>query len=121
MADWPIKIIPADDPKDPPQFVCELQRDNEPGLLLARARDSIHWYNGTTEPQRPWPTDANFKPLPPEKVGPRGQPKSNYLSDEIAKDHSSRPTWIAFGDAGTEYKYCSLSDPRAQGIIRITK
>ena len=127
MADWPIKIVPGANPDDPPKFICDLQPT--PGLLLAQVSDpngdfspdSIHWYNGTTKPQQPWPADDTFKPLPPDKVGPRGQPKSNYLSDEIPPGHSSRPTWIAFGNPDTEYKYVSLSDPRAQGTIRITK
>ena len=131
MADWPIRIVPGANPDDPPKFICDLQPT--PGLLLAQgplnandpngesSPDSIHWYNGTTKPQQPWPADdITFKPLPPDKVGPRGK-KSNYLSDEIPPGHSSRPTWIAFGDPDTEYKYVSLSDPRAQGTIRITK
>ena len=126
MADWPIKIVPGANPDDPPEFVCHLQPNSGPGLLLAQAGDSLHWYNGTTKPQQPWPADDTFKPLPPDKVGPRGQPwpdrtPTNYLSDEIPPRHSSRPTWIAFGKPDTEYKYVSLSDPRAQGTIRITK
>ena len=119
MADWPINIDPGANPDDPPKFVCNLQPT--PGLLLVQAGDSLHWYNGTTKPQQPWPADDTFKPLPPcPWVGPRGQPNSSYLSDEIPPRHSSRPTWIAFGDPDTEYKYVSLSDPRAQGTIRIT-
>ena len=120
MADWPIKIVPGANPDDPPKFVCVLQPNSGPGLLLAQAGDSLHWYNDTTKPQQPWPADDTFKPLPPDKVGPRGQPKSNYLSDEIPPGHSSRPTWISFGNPDTEYNYVSLSDPRAQGTIRIT-
>ena len=121
MADWPIRIVPGKAPDDAPEFVCDLQPGSGPGLLLAQAGDSLHWSNGTAKSQQPWPADDGFKPLPPDKVGPRGQPKSNYLSDEIPPGHSSRPTWIAFGAPDTEYKYCSRSDPRAQAIIRITK
>ena len=121
MADWPIRIVPGANPDDPPEFVCDLQPNSGPGLLLAQAGDSLHWYNGTTKPQQPWPADDTFKPLPPcPWVGPRGQPNSSYLSDEIPPRHSSRPTWIAFGNPDIEYKYVSLSDPRVQGTIRIT-
>lgn len=124
MADWPIKILPGATPDDPPEFVCELQAAVPKGQLLVQAGDSIHWYNGTTKPQRPWPTDNDFNPLPRDKVGKRGAQNTNYLSDKIPPGHSSRPTWIAFGDAGTEYKYCSLPDPLSaptgQGTITIT-
>ena len=124
MADWPIKIVPGANPGDPVQFICELQPAVRIGQLLAQAGDAIHWSNGTLQPQQPWPTDDNFKPLPPDKVGKRGARNTNYLSDPIPPGGSSRPTWIAFGAAGTVYKYCSLRDPllppSGQGTITIT-
>jgi hypothetical protein len=120
MALWSIKIVAGDNAGDPPKFGPQLQ-EGGPDCLLAQAGDSISWNNTTTESQQPWPTDDDFNPLPPDKVGPRGQPKSNYLSDEIPPSHSSRPSWIAFGAAGTVIKYCSLPNPLAQGVITITK
>jgi hypothetical protein len=125
MADWKIAIVPGANPGDPPQFVCELQPAVPKGQLLAQAGDAIHWSNGTAQPQRPWPTDDNFKPLPPVQVQPtRGKQNSIYLSDVIPPGHSSRPTWIAFGNTGTQYKYTSWPDqhsaPSGQGIITIT-
>jgi hypothetical protein len=119
MALWSIEIVDAENPGDPPQFIPKLQPGGEQGLL-AQAGDSISWDNQSSQVQQPWPTDENFNPLPAGEVGPRGQPNSNYLSDEIPPGHSSRPSWIAFGAAGTVYKYCSRPDPRAHGIITIT-
>ncbi len=119
MALWSIKIVPGINPGDPPQFVPQLQPGGPQGLL-AQAGDSISWNNTTDEMQQPWPTDGNFNPLPPDQVGRRGQPNSNYLSDEIPPGHSSRPSWIAFGNAGTVYNYCSLPNPLAHGVITIT-
>lgn len=119
MALWSIKIVAGDNAEDPPKFVPQLQEGGPDGLL-AQAGDSISWNNTTTENQQPWPTDDNFKPLPKSRVGPRGKPKSNYLSDKIPPGHSSRPSWIAFGQPGTVIKYCSLSNPLAQGVITIT-
>jgi hypothetical protein len=119
MALWVIRIAAADNPEDPPVFVPQLQPGGPQGLL-AQAGDSISWTNDTLEVQQPWPVDANLKPLPPNQVGPRGKPKSNYFSDEIPPGHSSRPSWIAFGTAGTTFNYCSLQNPLAQGVITIT-
>jgi hypothetical protein len=120
MALWSIKIVPGDEPGDPPAFVPQLQEGGPEGLL-AQAGDSISWNNTTADMQQPWPTDGSFNPLPPDKVGPRGQRNSNYLSDEIPPGHSSRPSWIAFGQPGTVIKYCSLPHPLAQGVITITQ
>jgi hypothetical protein len=119
MALWVIRIVAAAHPEDPPEFVPQLQPGGPQGLL-AQAGDSISWTNDTLEVQQPWPVDANLKPLPPNQVGPRGKPKTNYFSDEIPPGHSSRPSWIAFGAAGTTYNYCSLQNPLAQGVITIT-
>jgi hypothetical protein len=119
MALWSVKIVAGANPGDPAEFVPQLQPGGPDGLL-AQAGDSISWNNTTAVTQQPWPTDENFVPLPADKVGPRGQPNSNYLSDEIPPGHSSRPSWIAFGDAGTVIKYCSLPNPLAHGVITIT-
>ena len=118
MALWLIKIVPGENPGDPPQFIPELQPGGEQGLLV-QAGDLISWVNQTSQVQQPWPTDDNFNPLPPEQVGPRGQLNSNYLSDEIPPGHSSRPSWVAFGNRGTVYQYCSRPNPKARGRITI--
>jgi hypothetical protein len=119
MALWVIRIVAAAHPEDPPQFVPQLQSGGPQGLL-AQAGDSVSWTNDTMDMQQPWPADANFKPLPVNQVGQRGQPNSNYLSDAIPPGHSSRPNWIVFGNAGTAINYCSLPNPLAQGVITIT-
>jgi len=119
MALWSIRILPGANTGDPPQFVPQLQAGGPDGLL-AQAGDLVSWNNMTGDDQQPWPTDDAFKPLPANQVGPRGQPNSNYLSDVIPPGHSSRPSWMAFGDAGTVYKYCSLNNPAAHGVITIT-
>jgi hypothetical protein len=116
---WVIRIIAADHAEDPPQFVPQLQAGGPQGLL-AQKGDSISWTNDTGQVQQPWPADANFNPLPPNLVGPRGQPKSNYLSDEIPPGQSSRPSRIIFESAGTVINYCSLPNPLARGVITIT-
>jgi hypothetical protein len=116
---WVIRIVAADHPEDPPQFVPQLQAGGPQGLL-AQKGDSISWTNDTGQVQQPWPADANFNPLPPNQVGPRGQPKSNYLCDEIPPGHSSRPSRIIFESAGTVINYCSLQNPLARGVITIT-
>ena len=97
MALWVIRIVAADHPEDPPQFVPQLQPGGPQGLL-AQAGDSVSWTNDTLEAQQPWPADASFNPLPANQVRPRRQPSSNYLSDEIPPGHSSRPNWIVVRD-----------------------
>jgi hypothetical protein len=119
MALWVIRIVAAAHPEDPPQFVPQLQPGGPQGLL-AQAGDLVSWTNDTLEVQQPWPADASFKPLPANQVGPRGQPNSNYLSDKIPPGHSSRPSWMVFGAAGSVINYCSLQNPLAQGVITIT-
>jgi hypothetical protein len=119
MALWVIRIVAAAHPEDPPQFVPQLQPGGPQGLL-AQKGDSISWTNDTMYVQQPWPVDANFKPLTPDEVGPRGQPNSNYLSDEIPPGHSSRPNRIVSEAAGTVINYCSLQNPLAQGVITVT-
>jgi hypothetical protein len=119
MALWVIRIVAADHPEDPPQFVPQLQAGG-PNGLLAQKGDSVSWTNDTMDVQQPWPADASFNPLPPSQVLPRGQQGTNYLSDEIPPGHSSRPNWIVVGTAGTAINYCSLQCPLAQGVITIT-
>jgi hypothetical protein len=119
MALWVIRIVAAAHPEDPPQFVPQLQAGGPQGLL-AEAGDSVSWTNDTMDTQQPWPADANFNPLPANQVGQRGQAGSNFLSDPIPPGHSSRPSWIVAGTAGTAINYVSLPNPLAQGVITIT-
>jgi len=122
MALWSIRIVAGDNTEDPPKFVPQLQEGGPDGLL-AQAGDSISWNNTTTESQQPWPTDNAFNPLPRHPlVDTRGQSGSMYLSDEIPPGHSSRPSWIVPNNTkpGTVFKYCSLPNPLAQGVITIT-
>ena len=106
MAVWSIKIEPGDTPGAPAKFVPQLQAG---AALLAQAGDLVSWNNTTGDAHQPWPTDANFKPLTPAQVGPRGG--ENYLSDEIPPDHSSRPSWVVTVSPFTQntiYYCCKL-------------
>jgi hypothetical protein len=119
MAVWSIKIVPGAAPGAPAQFVPQLQPGGPQGLL-AQSGDAVTWNNTTGQHHQPWPTDQNFKPLTPEQVGPRGS--ANYLSDDIAPNHSSRPTWVVTPSPTTQnvIYYCSLHHPGARGRITIT-
>jgi plastocyanin len=119
MAVWSIKIEPGNAPDAPAKFVPQLQEGGPQGLL-ARAGDLVSWNNATDEAHQPWPTDANYKPLTPAQVGPRGG--ENYLSDEIPPDHSSRPSWVVTVSPVTQNTiyYCCKLHPDMHGVITIT-
>jgi hypothetical protein len=88
MPDWSIKIVQAGGGAT---FVPDLY-DAKPGdPLQAQQDDLVTWNNTTNDPHQPWPSDANYNPLPDSQVLPRGGP--NYLSDEIPPQGSSRPSY----------------------------
>jgi hypothetical protein len=115
MADWSIKIQQAGGQVE---FVPQLQAGGPTGLNVTQG-DSVSWNNATSEEHQPWPADSNFQPLPDSQVT-RGT--SSYLSDPIAPDHSSRPSWIAPQPTSfpSTVNYVCKLHPNEHGVITIT-
>lgn len=126
MPDWSIKIVPAANPtkEAPAAFVPDIE-DAEPGdPLKAQDDDIVTWNNTTGDEHWPWPTDANFNPLPDDKV--LNTPL--YLSDLIPKGRSSRPNYNVLmpgiqgnniPPTGTIY-YCCKCHLQERGTIAVT-
>lgn len=119
MPDWSIKIVPVDpaNPTGPAAFQPQGAAPGEP--LEAWDGDTVTWNNTTGANHWPWPTDANYQPLPVS----RGQ--QAYMSDDIAAGQGSRPTYpVNLGSASPPllvHYYCK-DHPDVQserGIIRV--
>jgi hypothetical protein len=110
MPDWSIKIIPSDTDEDA-EFVPDLDDAKQGDPLEAQQDDLVTWNNTTDEDHQPWPTDANYNPLPDSQVK-RGTP--SYLSDPIPAGGSSRPSYDVAQPADTKpatwtvYYFCKL-------------
>jgi hypothetical protein len=88
MPDWSIKIVQTGSGA---AFVPDLYGAKPGDPLQAQQDDLVTWNNTTDDPHQPWPSDANYQPLPDSQVLPRGGP--NYLSDVIPPQGSSRPSY----------------------------
>ncbi len=114
MADWSIKIAVVNGKT---VFQTQLQPGNSSTTFMSRG-DSCSWNNTTSQTVQPWPADANFQPLPDSQVV-RGT--SSYLSDPIAPNHSSRPSWIAPGSPiPNTVNYIAKGQTGVQGVLRVT-
>jgi hypothetical protein len=117
MPDWSIKIVPASKTQ-PAAFVPDLHGAQPGDPLKTQVDDIVTWNNTTNEPHWPWPTDANFNPLPDSQV-PRGSP--NYLSDKILPGGSSRPSYVMVAPAtGNTIFYCCKLHPTMHGTIAVS-
>lgn len=108
MPDWSVKIIP-DANGAPAAIVPDLRGSNPGDPLQAQVDDLVSWNNTTDQTCQPWPTDANYKPLPDDQVS---EANGNYLSDPIPAGMSSRPrynvampNWLTPSDGNVIY-YC---------------
>jgi plastocyanin len=121
MAVWMVRIVPGDNPGDPVKFVPELQG---PGSLQVSKGDLVSWFNATNDAHQPWAAHSDFTPLPDNEVLPRQS--AYYLSDVIAADASSRPSWKALapkasmGGDGKTFFYCCKLHPNERGTIIVT-
>jgi hypothetical protein len=95
MPDWSIKIVQAGSGA---AFVPDLYGAKPGDPLQAQQDDLVTWNNTTDDSHQPWPTDANYNPLPDSQV-PRGS--ATYLSDVIPPQGSSRPSYDVAQPAGT--------------------
>jgi hypothetical protein len=90
-----------------------------PSSRGASEDDLISWNNTTNSAHQPWPTDANYHPLPVAKGSPQ------YLSDEIPPGESSLTYRVAAPagnpppDSWTVYYYCKKhpNDTGERGTI----
>ncbi|HEY6320050.1 MAG TPA: hypothetical protein VJA16_00645 [Thermoanaerobaculia bacterium] len=96
MPDWSIKIVQAGSGAE---FVPDLYGAKPGDPLKTQQDDLVTWNNTTNDPHQPWPSDANYNPLPDAQVLPRGGP--SYLSDVIPAQGSSRPSYDVAQPAGT--------------------
>jgi hypothetical protein len=111
MPDWSIKIVTGKDGKT--RFAPDQIGVKPGGALQAYQDDLVSWNNTTDQKHQPWPTDANYKPLPSTQVK-RGN--ALYMSDPIPANQSSRPIYdvaqptVAKGQTPptqwTVYYYC---------------
>jgi hypothetical protein len=90
MADWSVKIVPANSGGGA-AFQPDLQGLNPGDPLPAQQDDLVTWSNRTGDTHQPWMTDSNYNPLSEADVLPRGS--TNYMSDSIPPDESSRPSY----------------------------
>jgi hypothetical protein len=119
MPDWSIKIVQADSGA---AFVPDLYGAKPGDALQAQQDDLVTWNNTTNDAHQPWPSDANYDPLPDSQVLPRGS--AAYLSDVIPAQGSSRPSYDVAQPAGqpatwTVYYCCKLHPevPSERGTI----
>jgi hypothetical protein len=107
MAVWSINIAPGQEPGDCASFVCELQPNAPPNTILAETRDAVTWSNETEDPH--------------QIAIAAGKSGSDFLSEEIPPDHSSRPTYLCLAPAsGNEILYSCTLHPGEQGLITLT-
>lgn len=112
MPDWSIKIVPSSSGNGA-AFMPDLKGAKQGDPLPAQQDDLVTWNNTTKDTHQPWPTDANYQPLPDSAVLPRGS--SGYLSDPIPGGESSRPSYDVSQppgppppDSWTVYYFCKL-------------
>jgi hypothetical protein len=104
VPDWSVKIVPVD-PKKPAGSARFDSPGHAPGTpLIAEDGDVVTWNNTTDAEHQPWPTDANYNPLP------SGPNLPLYMSDPIPARDSSTPSYPVTLDDATKpqvfYYYC---------------
>ena len=115
MPDWSIKIIGI---PGGAAFVPDLVGTQPGQPLVAQVDDLITWNNTTDQPHWPWPTDANFVPLPDAQVSVQA---GNYLSDSIPPGMSSSPSYdVNMPATGSTIYYCCKNNPQMRGTINVT-
>jgi len=120
MPDWSVKIVPNPSriAGQPVAFQPDLHGSHPGDALKAQVDDIVTWNNTDKNPHWPWPTDANFHPLPDAQV-PRGS--ANYLSDKISGGSSSRPSYVVVMPAsGNTIYYCDKLNPNVHGTITVS-
>lgn len=124
MPDWSIKIVTNSSGKA--AFVPDLKGAKPGSPLKAQQDDLVTWNNTTTQTHQPWPTDANYKPLPASQVT-RGS--ALYMSDPIPPGQSSRPDYDVAQPSTTPapqkwtvYYYCKKhpGETTERGTIQAT-
>ncbi len=119
MPDWSIRIVPVDPAKPAGDAAFQPQDAATGATLEAWDGDTVSWNNTTGTTHRPWPTDANYVPVPAVDP-PDATP--GYMSDPIPPAQSSRPTYpVQLGNSPTPIlvHYCCLLHPNERGTIRI--
>lgn len=136
MPDWSIKIIPnpAATADQPALLKPDLVGARPGDPLEAQEGDQVSWNNETGQPYQPWPTDAQYVPLPvgavpwpppPPPPPPQEPPPNLYLSDLIPGHRSSRPAYdVVMPTTGSIIYYC-LKDAngnatKVRGQINVT-
>lgn len=104
MADWSIKIVPAESGEGA-AFAPNIGGYGSGDPLPAQLADLVSWSNQTDDTHQPWPTDSEFVPLSEADVLPRGS--ANYLSDPIPGGEPSTPAYVC-SEVATIYYYCRL-------------
>lgn len=114
MADWSVKI--AKDSNGKIGFQTQLQPSAPLGTTFMSPGDSVSWNNQSGSERQPTLTTING-----DTANPGGHGTALYLSDPIANDHSSRPSWIApktkVPTAPDTYVYISKDHPDETGTI----
>jgi hypothetical protein len=110
MADWSIKIVPANSGSGA-AFQPDIQGYGQGDALIAQQDDLVTWSNTTGDTHQPWMTDSLYNPLSDAAVLPRGS--TNYMSDPIPPDEASRPSYDVAQPATqpnnwTVYYFCKL-------------
>jgi hypothetical protein len=121
MPDWSIKIVAGTFPDNLATFVVD-RTDVTPGApLVAAPNDLVSWNNTTDETHQPWPANPDGTPILPVSSVPRDS--TNYLSDPIPQNSSSRPSWLVptpASGASNTFLYCCLLHPKEQGQVIIS-
>ena len=87
MPEWSIRIVPVDPNNRSGSAQFEPQNAPVGQPLATWDGDTVTWNNTTDTAHQPWPTDANYNPLP---VTPG---TTAYMSDDIAARQGSRPIY----------------------------
>jgi hypothetical protein len=119
MPDWSIKIIPNPSAiaGAPAAFVPDVTGAKPGDPLIAQESDIVTWNNTTDQAHWPWP--VNFAvPLDEDPGSLKGTPVVLYMSDRVAGDSSSSPSFVP-PLAGT-ITYCCRLHPEERGTIVVT-
>jgi hypothetical protein len=80
MADWSVKIVPANSGGGA-AFVPDFHGSNAGDPLQAHQDDTVTWDNQTDDDHQPWQTDSNYKPCSQSNISAAvsaGQPSDPY-------------------------------------------
>jgi hypothetical protein len=111
MLAWSVGIVPMN-PANPAGPAAFQPRDAAVGTTLeAWDGDTVTWDNTKGATHQPWPTDANYVPVP-AATPPRAT--TGYMSDPIPAAQASRPAYpVLLGNSTSPVlvHYCCLLHP----------